>query len=206
MNDVYTALLPHSGLWKSTRTIPGQWQPFHFDCAGLVSPWIKCPKCRTPCCGLSPSYVCLIYQPLQESDTSWFIDLKTLWDITRWSITPLDVPKQAAEEEGPHIMLCLCIMFILQHVARLWQSRAVKKGRGKSRGGSLKTLNSAGTAIKAQLPDFTASLSRRKSMLIYGCHKSSCNCPTHKNVWLCTLMLAWLKCVGFNWLQYVHGS
>lgn len=80
-------------------------------------------------------------------------------------------------------MLCLCIMFILQHVARLWQSRVVKKGREKDRGGPLKSPNSEGTAIKAQLPDFRASFSR-ESMLLYGYLKSNCNCHTHKNLGL----------------------
>lgn len=123
MNAVYTALQHHSGLQKGTRTIPGQWQPFPFVCAGLVPPWIKCPKYRTPCRGLSLLYVCLIYPPLQESGMSWFIGLKTLWVITGWNIKPFDVPKQAAEEEGPHTMLRLCICSMSQSSGRagLWR-------------------------------------------------------------------------------------
>lgn len=72
-------------------------------------------------------------------------------------------------------------MFIMQHIARLWQ-RILKKGKGKDRGDPLKTPDSTGTAIKAQLPDFRASFTREESMLIYGYLKSNCKCHTHKNL------------------------
>lgn len=65
----------------------------------------------------------------------------------------------------------------------------MKKGRGKNRAGPLKTPNSAGTAIKDQLPDFMASFSREGSMLSRAIVIAS-----HTRTWdieeLITLMLA----------------
>lgn len=166
MNVTYTIFLPH--WWAVERTPRIVVALPVWLCRRTSVPWIKYPKCRTPLCDLSPFDVCLIYLPLQELGISWFTDLKTVWDTSRWNITPFDVPKEAAEEEGPHTMLCHCIMFVLQYVARLWQSKVVKKGRGSP----LEPANSTSTAIKPQLPiSGPVSAGRNISLHIWLCQE-----------------------------------
>lgn len=104
-----------------------------------------------------------------------------------------------SRDEALH--LTPCFASVLDSFCSMLQSsrKVVKKGRGKDRGGLLKMPNSAGTATKAQLPDFRASFSREESMITNGCLKSNCYCPPHKNLGLERVTHCHAcKCLGFK--------